>query len=397
MPVTSPLPRLRHVPPVVWAALTWCAATVYTLFVRIRLPGESERFSQSGEFMTTVAWTYLAASTAFAVAAFAVLSRRQLLGLGLLLCSAVTGAMVMNSSEINFIQYLPVDVVVYLVAITRRRSAAVTALGMALGVLIGYSASRLLLGFRIGTLMGLAVALTTLVSWLLGLMARQARDHAEMVGAQAAAQAVTDERLRIARELHDMVAHTIGIVALQSGAAKLVIETQPQRARTALGEVEAASRETLAGLRRMLGALRHAESEAGGEAEPPVQGLADLERLAATTTAAGVRVELRRQGERRQLPAEIDLAAYRIAQESVTNVVRHSAARTCQVTVDHTHDTLTVEITDPGPSAAGSTGGTGYGLLGMRERVTLLHGEFTAAPHPQGGFRVTARLPLPTA
>jgi signal transduction histidine kinase len=224
--------------------------------------------------------------------------------------------------------------------------------------------------------------------------------------AHAAAEAITAERLRISRELHDMVAHSMGIITLQAGAAARVIDTQPQSARTALHEVESAGREVLAGLRRMLGALRQAEP---GQAEPgqpgpgqgdqtllgSLPGLADIERLAAATTAAGVRVDVRWRGERRPLPPDIDLAAYRIVQESVTNVVRHAGVGSCQVLITRDDETLAVEIADRGHGRGGGTTGTGCGLAGMRERVALLRGEFSAASQPEGGFLVTARLPLP--
>jgi signal transduction histidine kinase len=159
--------------------------------------------------------------------------------------------------------------------------------------------------------------------------------------------------------------------------------------------VENEGRETLAGLRRMLVALRAADEGQSPEAAPA--GLADVDRLAATTTAAGVRVEVHRLGEARQLPPDIDLSAFRIVQESVTNVVRHAGTRACRVTLDYRDDEeLAVEITDDGLGRGSSTD-TGFGVAGMRERVALLHGEFTAAPRPEGGFRVTARLPLPVA
>ncbi|GAA1934136.1 hypothetical protein GCM10009753_79360 [Streptantibioticus ferralitis] len=156
---------------------------------------------------------------------------------------------------------------------------AVIAAAMTATVLIGYPSLRLAIGWVIGTSTMLAVALTAVVAWLLGNSSRQAREHHAELRAHAADSAVAGERPRIARELHDMVAHSIGIVALQAGAARRVI-TQPERARDALGAVETASRETLSGLRRMLVALRAAEGSA--DAEPsavpltPMHGLADL-------------------------------------------------------------------------------------------------------------------------
>jgi signal transduction histidine kinase len=236
---------------------------------------------------------------------------------------------------------------------------------------------------------------------LLGHLAKQGRERAAEHSVHAAEHAVANERLRIARELHDMVAHTIGIVALQSGAARRVINTQPERARDALEAVENASRETLAGLRRMLVVLR-AVDDTAGPAVPLrlAPGLDDLERLAAATSAAGVRVDLRFTGERRPLAAEVDLAAYRIVQESLTNVVRHAGARSCAVAVDFGATELTLEVADPGGGARRPERGEhhphGYGLLGMRERVDLLGGAFAAGPHGQG-FAVRARLPLPPA
>jgi len=187
----------------------------------------------------------------------------------------------------------------------------------------------------------------------------------------------------------------VRIIALQAGAASRVATAHPEAALAAMRAVENEGRETLAGLRRMLVALRAAD--AGRDPDLTPAGLADVDRLAATTTAAGVRVEVHRLGEARQLPPDIDLSAFRIVQESVTNVVRHAGTRACRVTLDYRDDEeLAVEITDDGLGCGSSTD-TGFGLAGMRERVALLHGEFTAAPRPEGGFRVTARLPLPVA
>ncbi|MFI5805269.1 sensor histidine kinase [Streptomyces sp. NPDC051561] len=243
--------------------------------------------------------------------------------------------------------------------------------------------------------------LVLLVAGVTGYSLGERRRHAGALAAQAAAQAVTAERLRIARELHDMVAHSIGIIAIQAGVGSRVIDTQPQEARKALSAIETTSRDTLSGLRRMLGALRQAGP--GGvpagyqpEAVPldPAPGLADLDRLAATTAAAGVRVDVEWVGERRPLPADLDLSAYRIVQEAVTNVVRHAGTRSCRVTVAHREAEIAVEVVDDG-RGSGRPPGAGYGLVGMRERVALLHGEFTAGVRPGGGFRVAARLPLP--
>jgi signal transduction histidine kinase len=240
------------------------------------------------------------------------------------------------------------------------------------------------------------------IAFIGGVLVRERREHGHALREQAAAQAVTAERLRIARELHDMVAHSIGIVAIQSGAARRVIDTQPDRAKEALGAIETTSRETLAGLRHMLNALRRAESDR--EDAAPMPGLADLDRLAAHAADAGVRVELRRVGDLRPLQQEIELSVYRIVQESVTNVVRHSGAHSCRVGIEYGPGELIIEVVDDGRAGAGTAAGSnpgaartaepdGYGLAGMRERVSLLNGRFEAGPRPDGGFRVAARIP----
>lgn len=390
-----------------WTVLAWCAGLVFTFLIRVRLPGEDEPPVVAGVlFYRWDGITQLVLATALTVAGARRLERGPLGGLGLLLAASVVATTSLSVGEIPLAQFLAVDVALYTVAASRPRRTGAVAVAMALGVLAGYLGVRWLAGWDTGTSAELAVALTAVVAWLTGDSAHRSRRHAEEMRERITAQAVTDERLRIARELHDMVAHSMGIVALQAGAARRVIGTQPERAREALGEVEATSRETLAGLRRMLGALREAERgtppsgevagaapRTGADVVTGAPGLDEVDRLAATTTAAGVAVEVCRTGERRPLPPEIDLSAYRIVQEAVTNVVRHAGPAVCRVTLDHRTDALSIEVVDDGRGGAPSE--TGYGLLGMRERVGLLHGEFSAGPRPGGGFRVSARLPLP--
>jgi signal transduction histidine kinase len=345
-------------------------------------------------------WLVLALASAAALAGSALLRRRPLPAVGLLLAGSVAAALALDSPTIWLAHYLAADVALGVIVATRSRPTWIAALVMTLGVLPGYAITRILLGFSYAHAPGWpqgwqVYALTAAVAWLAGNSVRLARDYTEELRAQAAAEAVTAERLRISRELHDVVAHSIGIIALQAGAAARVIDTQPQRARDALREVETASRESLAGLRRMLGAFRQAGPGQGLEAPlDPVPGLADVDRLAAATTAAGVRVDVRWRGERRPLPADIELAAYRIIQESVTNVIRHAGTSSCQVSIEHQEEKLSIEVADSG-RGRGAAAGSGRGLAGMRERVALLRGDFTAGPEPAGGFRVTARLPVP--
>lgn len=236
----------------------------------------------------------------------------------------------------------------------------------------------------------LTLVLADAAAWVIGNSIQQRRDYTATVREQAAASAVIAERLRIARELHDAIGHSIGIIAIQAGVGNRVIETQPAEARKALEAIELTSRDTLHGLRRMLVALRRADADPAGT--EPAPGLADLARLAATTTAAGVQVNMHWHGSPAPLPPDIDLSAFRIVQEAVTNVVRHSAARQCEVSVDYRETGITIEIVDDGP-ARPTTGGAGFGIAGMRERVALLRGEFSAGPRPEGGFRVAAVLP----
>ncbi|NUK06556.1 sensor histidine kinase [Streptomyces lunaelactis] len=297
--------------------------------------------------------------------------------------------------QIAYLQALLTDLTVGWIAATRPRLTAAVAALVALGVQIGGASY-----YREGSSSFLAasafLALMTVTAWTVGYSVRERRQHTAALRARAAEQAVTAERLRIARELHDMVAHSIGVIAIQAGVGRRVIDTQPSEARNALAAIEGTSRDTLAGLRRMLGALRQADPGDGAPLGPaPV--LADLDGLVERIRDAGVRVDIEWRGERRPLPPEIELSAYRIIQEAITNVVRHSNANACRVSVDCGEDDLSIEITDEGRGLSGLPGAADYGLTGMRERAALLHGEFTAGPRIEGGFRVAARLPVPAA
>ncbi|GAA4499498.1 sensor histidine kinase [Actinoallomurus oryzae] len=393
MSAVSPSPLFKRIPPGVWTALAWCAGTVFTFLIRLRLPGEGAASMYTGViFYRWDGLTMLMMATALTLVGSCLLLRRPITAIVSVLAGSVIGTLPLSVGAIPVPQFLSVDVALCFIAASGRRRTSLTAAGLVVATLAGYLAFRVARGWTIGTSTELAVMMTALISWLIGNSIHQTRDHADA----RRAQAVTAERLRIARELHDVVAHSIGIIALQAGAARRVIDTQPGRARDALGEVETASRETLSGLRRMLGALRQAEREAGTDIAPldEMPGLADVDRLAETTTAAGVRVDVRWRGDRRPLPAEVDLSAFRIIQEAVTNVVRHADARSCTVSIDHRDGALSIEVADRG-RGHGGTPDTGYGLVGMRERVALLHGDFSAGPAPEGGYRVTAELPLP--
>ncbi|MFI1937145.1 sensor histidine kinase [Streptomyces purpureus] len=403
MQATPLLPPLARVPAGAWTASAWAAGVAFTFLIRLRLPGETGPTVMPGViFFRWDGITALVVATAMALYAARVLERRPLAATLLLLAASAVATIPLGVGGIPLAQFLAVDVAVYFVASARARRSALAALVMALATLAGHLTIRVVMGWNVDTAAQLTVGLVVVIAWLLGRSAHQARAHAEEARTQAAARAVTAERLRIARELHDMVAHSIGIIALQAGAARRVVETRPAAAGEALAAIETAGRETLSGLRGMLGALRQAEpgeearGDAGAAPLEPAQGLADLERLAEATTGAGVRVEVEWRGERGALPPEIDLSAYRIVQEAVTNVVRHAGADSCRVIVDRREGELSLEVLDRGRGQGlGRTAGSGWGLAGMRERVALLHGEFSAAPRPDRGFRVAARLPVP--
>ena len=292
--------------------------------------------------------------------------------------------------------------VCYIAATRSRRVSATGAAVAAAGLLIPLLAVPSLGPLRGGSLGGsaihvvtIAVLLFTIIAWLIGHSIRQAQARAELVRAQAAVQATMAERLRIARELHDLVAHSTGIIAIQAGSGRRVFDARPDEARDALAAIEAISRETLSGLRRMVTGLRRADQEpgAGQESLGAAPGLADIDRLAATARDAGVRVEVEWRGSREPLPADIDLSAFRIIQEAVTNVVRHAGTSQCHVSIGQEDGRLSIGVTDGG--RGGTTAGTGYGITGMRERAALLGGDFSACPRPGGGFRVAAGLPVP--
>jgi signal transduction histidine kinase len=402
MDETPRAPLVKRVPPGAWMALIWCAAIAYTLGPPPRglqvLNGP--RLVAGGGAFSSVGWPLLAIMGGVMVLSACLLRRRPLLALALLLTGSVAAAVAPDSAHIVFLPFLPVGIAVCFIAATRPRWISVAAAVVALGVLVGRSAMRVPPGAHANPSTpapGQVIALTIIIAWLIGYAIRQNRVYAGKLHAQAEAQAVTAERLRIAREVHDMVAHSIGIIAIQAGVGSRVIDTQPAEARNALSAIEATSRETLAGLRRMLGALRRAEPGPVSGPAPldPAPGLADVGRLTATTTGAGLRVDVQWRGQRRPLPADIDLSAFRIIQEAVTNVARHASARQCKVSIDCRDEELRIEVVDDGHGCAAQ--GTGYGIAGMRERAALLRGHFTAGPRPEGGFRVTARLPVPAA
>jgi signal transduction histidine kinase len=244
-------------------------------------------------------------------------------------------------------------------------------------------------------------------AWLIGwnLRRRRARwaelqartERLEREREEEARKAVAEERLRIARELHDVIAHSMSVIAVQSAVGNHVIDTQPAQARQALAAIEATSRSALTEMRRLLGVLRQAGEPRGSLT--PAPGLADLASLVTQVQDAGLRVWINVEGQRESVPPGIDLSAYRVVQEALTNVIKHAGAAAATVTIRYRNDSVTVEIANQGPAAPGvhvppPRTGSGHGIIGMRERVAVFGGEFAAGPGPDGGFRVRACFPI---
>jgi signal transduction histidine kinase len=212
-----------------------------------------------------------------------------------------------------------------------------------------------------------------------------------------AERAVARERNRIAREMHDVVAHGMSVIAVQAAAGREIVHSNPDKAAEVFERIESAGREGLAELRRMLGVLRETDEHETTLAPQP--GIADIETAVEQSCESGVDASLRIEGDQRPLPAGVELAAYRIAQEALTNVRKHAGAHAVAVVaIVYEPDRLVVEVRDDGRGAVSSLSrsGSGHGLLGMRERVEIYGGELVAGPRPGGGFSVRATLPVVT-
>ncbi|MFI7273472.1 sensor histidine kinase [Streptomyces sp. NPDC049879] len=406
-PPSPPTPRVR-------AALPWCGAVAYpvALFLAMNAGPDDSALLR---LLLTGCVTLLVVP---------LLGRHPLPALYALLAGTLCTAPLAPSWTLACIPVIASAAAVAVVAATRTRRAAFTAASTALAAHLAtawllrpgqpvtpdrfppdpFPPSRvppnaaepvtgpLTQGPLLGTaLLLLLLQVTALVA---GRALAERRAHAEALRARTASDAVTAERLRIAREVHDMIAHSVGVMAIQAGVGRRVIGSRPDAARDALASIEDTGRQTLAELRRTLGALRRDD----GDGQAP--GLAALPGLVAATSGAGVRVEVTEHGTPRPLPHDVDLAAYRIVQEALTNVARHAPGSSCRVVLDHGSPgdpALSLLVENDGPATPAVSPAPGYGITGMRERVTLLGGDFAAAPRPGGGFRVTARLPVPAA
>jgi signal transduction histidine kinase len=322
----------------------------------------------------------------------ALLARRRYPGtvLGVVL-AATLGAMALGARAAWFAL-----IVAFFNAVLReRRMVAIASL------VIGFVASvwNSSAGFALVLLAGL-VTLLSVAELSRALNARAAADRRGR--AEAVARRASEERLAIARDLHDVVAHSISVINVQANTALHLMDRRPERAREALTSIREVSGQALAEFATVLGALRDVGGSAGdGAPLAPVPGVERLDELAARARSAGFAVSLSATGPVRQLPAGVDGAAYRIVQEALTNTVRHSAGRSASVLLRYGNSDLVIEVNDDGAGArtegggrgGAGTEGPGNGLAGMAERARALGGTLDAGPRPGGGFRVLARLP----
>ena len=290
------------------------------------------------------------------------------------------------------------------------------ALGLALYTVASHTERRIALRAGLATVALLPLSLITradwnggesvwhvivfaVAAWILGDNVRTKRAYYRELEERAARlerekeegtrRAAAEEKARIARELHDVIAHSVSVMVVQAAAARDVFEKQPERAREALRSIEESGRSALTELRRLLGIVR---SDEHGSREPQ-PGLAALEELVEQVRATGLEVELKREGELGELPTGVDLSAYRIVQEALTNTLKHAQATRAQVLLDRRERELAIEVTDDGAGPVEEST-NGHGLIGMQERVALLGGVLEAGPEESGGFAVKVRFPL---
>jgi signal transduction histidine kinase len=295
----------------------------------------------------------------------------------------VVGSLVVTLSGhyIGLLSVLMLFSLYSLAAHGRRRDALI---GLGVGVLC-FVGLALLDVPDLGTSVLLQSLALLVAAWALGDAIRSRRQYQR----EQVVAAVTEERLRIARDLHDVVAHSMSLIAVQAGVGAHVIHTDRDAAEHSLEVIADTSRKALEQTRSMLGMLRETTEDG---TRPPAQGLDDIEALVDDVRRSGLDVELVRSGSADNADAAASLTAYRVVQESLTNVIKHSAAKKAQVSVAATRDSLDIEVTDPGPARLSTGSSSGHGLLGLDERVRLVGGVLESGAH-KDGFRVHAVLP----
>jgi signal transduction histidine kinase len=293
---------------------------------------------------------------------------------------------------------LAMSVAMYSVAVRLPAGGSLVACAVALGAVVipdmlVTDPERLLVevSLLLAVLSGLLLA-----PWAIGTVVRLGREAEQRARQDETRRRADEERLRIAREVHDVVGHSLAVINLQAGVALHVVGRRPEQAEVALAVIKRSSKDALEELRGTLAVFRQPENVDGPWR--PAPGLGQLEALVAAMAEGGLPVQVAVTGERAALPATVDLAAYRIVQESLTNVVRHAGPATATVRVGYEPDAVVVEIADDGRGRASSAARpAGYGIAGMRERAAAVGGTLQAGPGADGGFRVCARLPLERA
>ncbi|HEY3683068.1 MAG TPA: sensor histidine kinase [Streptosporangiaceae bacterium] len=327
------------------------------------------------------------------------------------LVAAVATSLGVGGAGALWVTYAPVAVAAYTVAnLTGRTTIAVAALVVCLGAaaasfprfygdygLVNGGAPRsevpLWWQFELGIAAVLLVA-----AWAAGRVVHARRAARAEFARRSAVEAVADERLRIARELHDILGHTMSLIAVKATVAGRLADEDPEHVKAALGTIEQTSRAAMTEIRRVLGVLRPASDDdraiADGPPWSPLPGSADLPALVARLCGPSLEADLTLTGTAGLSPG-VDLAVFRVVQEALTNVVEHSEARRCRIVVRGMADGVHVEVADDGPSrtAPRRRPGGGQGLIGMRERIAAYDGTLTAGPLARGGFRVVAEIP----
>ena len=379
-PVERPTPweRLRRVDPLVWDSLLAAAVLIVSIGGATAARQSS---SPSRPPLGVEAYLLLVLGCVPLVAR----RRRPLVTLVAVLAAAVALSWVAEGFDLG----LAAAVAVYSAAahLTRDRFARIAAPTSVVAVVacqaLGYPGTN-------WVEVAIAATFSAGLPMLIGRIGFNRRRRISVDRDRAAADAVAQERARIARELHDIVAHAMSVMVVQAGAARTVVDHDPEAARAAIGRIEETGRDGLTEMRRLIGILK---GSGDGADLAPQPGLDRLGPLLDSIRGAGVPVECVTRGEPRSLPTGVDLAAYRFVQEALTNVVKHAGAASARVSLEWAPDALVVEVADDGRGGLADRASAGHGLVGMRERVALYGGSLDAGPRAGGGFAVRARLP----
>jgi signal transduction histidine kinase len=343
--------------------------------------------AQGQETMRVVAAVFAIA----AGAAAAVRSRAPLVLLGLMFALAIGAILLAPRTDSGALMAFLLLAVYSAAAHTSGRSTLVAA-----GMIIGLLAANFVgdtSGISLSTIVFYAMLVG--VPWFAGRAVRQRRLKERQLDYEKTrtAGAIAEERARIARELHDVVAHSISVMVIQARGGRRVLESEPAEARKALDTIERTGQQALDEMRRLLTMLRRSDDEL---ALTPQPSLKQLDALVQQVQAAGLAVQVTVEGETRELPPSVDLSAYRIVQEALTNALKHAGPAHARVLLRYGADDLELEVSDDG-HGTGNGSGTGYGLVGIRERVSVYGGELHAGRTPGGGYALRARLPTSTA